>query len=44
MLSELITVANIDDYERVKKYSNLNNNKKIVVRSNWVEITASELY
>ena len=41
--SDLITVSNKTDYERLKKYSNLNKNNKIVVRSNWVEITASEI-
>lgn len=41
--SDLITVSNKTDYERLKKYSNLNKNEKIVVRSNWVEIRASEL-
>ena len=40
--SDLITVSNKTDYERLKKYYSLNRNEKILVRSNWVEIRASE--
>lgn len=40
---DLITVSNKSDYERLKKYSSLKKNEKIVVRSNWVEIRDTEL-